>query len=522
MSNSQDNSELLEGNIDVKNLKSLSVDELNEILKYWPKLDELPEEIQTNTIYRLYLNQETCVSHYRQRVLDNNRLSHDELLNVLILTRELSDFIKIFNVAPRLNLVLMHDATYELFGYLLVKTASVVPLYYNTTFDIGDYYLLILTYANTLFVEKPIIPLAVLLHETKEQECHDELIKTLHKYKQIETKCVLITKDMKKWLRTNFNILHRGIANQATETSTSATTTSITTLLVSQSVTTTTSAPTNKTANDLYKEAKDKFVKQRLDDVQLSFKNWIKSSSLSTIVIDDTGKKLQPYKILDKFKQHIENAPSTSSNQTSYSTAATTPTTTFLGSIAVDNNEEASNTNLLSPQLTTANDRTTAPSSSFTTTTTTNLSNTPSTTVTRKSLTPVAKSAIYYGHAIITTRHNIYNIYASPGAIGLRLSCHSSYFAFGISAVDVEDSKLKSVDVDVYAIVIVDGDEKEIVELLLVEEESELINKRVELFFDLDERECREKSVKTFLDFKFVFDRKDRFIDHGVIIKSMG
>ncbi|CAF1227020.1 unnamed protein product, partial [Didymodactylos carnosus] len=318
MSNSQDNSELLEGNIDVKNLKSLSVDELNEILEYWPKLDELPEEIQTNTIYRLYLNQETCefffqaatvyktmvgqsttesprdlvqVSHYRQRVLDNNRLSHDELLNVLILTRELSDFIKIFNVAPRLNLVLMHDAAYELFGYLLVKTGSVVPLYYDTTFDIGDYYVSILTYTNTLFVEEPIIPLAVLLHETKEQECHDELIKTLHKYKQIETKCVLITdgewalqnsftdvflalqtlrchnhseKDMKKWLRTNFNILHRGIANQATETSTSATTTSITTPPVSQSVTTTTSAPTNKTANDLYKETKDKFVKQHL------------------------------------------------------------------------------------------------------------------------------------------------------------------------------------------------------------------------------------------------------------------
>ncbi|CAF1563424.1 unnamed protein product, partial [Didymodactylos carnosus] len=104
------------GNIDVENLKSLSAHELNEILEYWPKVNELPEEIQTNTIYRLSLNQETY-------------------------------------------------------------------------------------------------------------------------------------------------------ANQATETFTSATSTSITTPPVLQPVTTTTSAPTTQTANDLYKEMKDKFVKQHLDDV---------------------------------------------------------------------------------------------------------------------------------------------------------------------------------------------------------------------------------------------------------------
>ncbi|CAF4501813.1 unnamed protein product, partial [Didymodactylos carnosus] len=50
--------------------------------------------------------------------------------------------------------------------------------------------------------------------------------------------------------------------------------------------------------------------------------------------------------------------------------------------------------------------------------------------------------------------------------------------------VDVEESEL----VSVHGIVIVDADEKETVELLLVKEEDELIKKRSELLFDLDEQ----------------------------------
>ncbi|CAF1593856.1 unnamed protein product, partial [Didymodactylos carnosus] len=45
--------------INIQDIKRLSIKELNEILEHSPKLDELPEEIQSNEIYRLYLNQDT-------------------------------------------------------------------------------------------------------------------------------------------------------------------------------------------------------------------------------------------------------------------------------------------------------------------------------------------------------------------------------------------------------------------------------------------------------------------------------
>ena len=58
---------------------------------------------------------------------------------------------------------------------LLVQSPSPQLLSYDTTFQLGDFYVSTLAFRHTLFKEAPVIPVAFLIHERKLQACHDEL-----------------------------------------------------------------------------------------------------------------------------------------------------------------------------------------------------------------------------------------------------------------------------------------------------------------------------------------------------------
>ena len=60
---------------------------------------------------------------------------------------------------------------------------SPVPqlLSYDTTFQLGDFYLSTLAFRHTLFEGGPVLPVAFLLHERKLASCHEELFKVCSK-----------------------------------------------------------------------------------------------------------------------------------------------------------------------------------------------------------------------------------------------------------------------------------------------------------------------------------------------------
>jgi hypothetical protein len=52
-------------------------------------------------------------------------------------------------------------------------------LSYDTTFDMGDFYLSVLTFRQTEFEETPVVPLLFMIHERRLESVHDFFFKRL-------------------------------------------------------------------------------------------------------------------------------------------------------------------------------------------------------------------------------------------------------------------------------------------------------------------------------------------------------
>ncbi|CAF1097757.1 unnamed protein product [Didymodactylos carnosus] len=107
---------------------------------------------------------------------------------------------------------------------------------------LGDFYVSILAYVHHSFVENPIIPLAIFIHDHKNREAHDKLTNILKVHPSIEKKCIIISdgklsfknsfhdafpvmkhlrchnhyaNDLKKWLKQDFNKQYRSISKRS-------------------------------------------------------------------------------------------------------------------------------------------------------------------------------------------------------------------------------------------------------------------------------------------------------------------
>ena len=65
---------------------------------------------------------------------------------------------------------------------LLLQSSSSQMLSYDTTFELGDFYVSALVFHHTLFQEAPIMPALFLLHKRKFQQCYQQLFKEAIKH----------------------------------------------------------------------------------------------------------------------------------------------------------------------------------------------------------------------------------------------------------------------------------------------------------------------------------------------------
>ena len=122
------------------------------------------------------------VENIRLKQLQKRRLSHDALYNLHEMATDLPNFVHTIHTHPDLVCVLGQRAVLEeLDRVLLLDTPSPQLLSYDTTFQLGDFYISILCFRHTLFKEAPIIPAAFLLHERKFQSHHAELFSICRK-----------------------------------------------------------------------------------------------------------------------------------------------------------------------------------------------------------------------------------------------------------------------------------------------------------------------------------------------------
>lgn len=101
------------------------------------------------------------------------KLAHDEIFNTLQLAYPLDNFVHQFSIFPDLQcFVANKELLQELNKILQVKSDDISLLLYDTTFFIGDYYVLVLVFKHVLFDCNPSIPVAFYIHDRKSDEIH--------------------------------------------------------------------------------------------------------------------------------------------------------------------------------------------------------------------------------------------------------------------------------------------------------------------------------------------------------------
>lgn len=124
------------------------------------------------------------------------RLSHDSLYNLYVLGFEYSNFIKEYRVdfCAINNLVsLVSDPLLEKLNKLLDPPDGAydksLKIYYDTTFNIGNYYLSIFSYRYYVLDGDPVIPAAFLIHQRKFAVDHNSfLLKLIKKCPNLASK----------------------------------------------------------------------------------------------------------------------------------------------------------------------------------------------------------------------------------------------------------------------------------------------------------------------------------------------
>ena len=121
------------------------------------------------------------------------RLSHDALYNLHELAYDLNGFVHKIETYPDLLVICgLKHLTDQLNSLIQLKSDIPMLLSYDTTFQLGDFYISPFLFRHILFAASPVIPAGFLLHERKFQGVHEEflsciseMVPLLHKEKNI-------------------------------------------------------------------------------------------------------------------------------------------------------------------------------------------------------------------------------------------------------------------------------------------------------------------------------------------------
>ena len=107
---------------------------------------------------------------------EQKRISQDSLFNLHEIAYDLPQFVWFIQTYPDLLCVCgIEEILDQLDRILLIDSAMPQLLSYDTTFQLGDFYVSSLLFRHVIFKESPIIPALFLIHERKFQSVHETL-----------------------------------------------------------------------------------------------------------------------------------------------------------------------------------------------------------------------------------------------------------------------------------------------------------------------------------------------------------
>ena len=128
------------------------------------------------------------VTYYRTVSDQERRLGNDSLLTLHEMAYAIPDFVWSIRTYPDLVVCCGLPSLMQ-----IVRDCGTVLLSYDTTFNVGDYYLSTLVAKLPIFVEEPSIPIAFVLHERKFRSVHSELCEHIDKLLNMKGDVVLVT-----------------------------------------------------------------------------------------------------------------------------------------------------------------------------------------------------------------------------------------------------------------------------------------------------------------------------------------
>ncbi len=134
-------------------------------------------ELQASCIPR----NKTQITNLQCRQRQKHRLTHDALYNLHELAYDIDGFVKVITTYPSLIVVCgLFSLLTELDLTLQLDFSRHSQLLsYDTTFQLGDFYVSPLLFRHTIFNSLPVIPALFLIHERKSQQVHERFMQCL-------------------------------------------------------------------------------------------------------------------------------------------------------------------------------------------------------------------------------------------------------------------------------------------------------------------------------------------------------
>ena len=122
------------------------------------------------------------VKNQKTKVNRESRLSQDSLNNLHQIAYHLGDFVWKIESFPDLCLILGLDSIVSELENLITlqfKECTCLVLFYDTTFNIGDYYVSPLVARHSMFIGPPVFPVCFVVHERKLPLAHQSFFRVL-------------------------------------------------------------------------------------------------------------------------------------------------------------------------------------------------------------------------------------------------------------------------------------------------------------------------------------------------------
>lgn len=122
------------------------------------------------------------VRNVQKRLRRDKRLTKDEIFSTVQLAFHVQGMIREITVYPDLSIILSHqDLLEELNKLLMVKSNEPLLMSYDTTFEVGDFFISAFVFKHVLFQGGVAIPAAFMVHDRIQGELHDNFWKKMAK-----------------------------------------------------------------------------------------------------------------------------------------------------------------------------------------------------------------------------------------------------------------------------------------------------------------------------------------------------